>query len=450
MPFSTVERRSLFSVSQLNYATKMLLEDNLSSIQVIGEISNLSRPASGHLYFTLKDTRAQIRCALFKRQAQNLDFALENGLEIIVNANTSLYEARGDYQLIINSAQTSGDGALRQAFEQLKQQLQAQGIFSTQHKKSLPKIPKGIGIITSPTGAAIRDILSVLARRFPAIPVTLYPVMVQGDNAKNQISQAIITANQRKDCDVLILARGGGSLEDLWAFNEEMVAHAIFDSHIPIISGIGHETDTSIADYVADFRAATPTAAAEHCTPDGNQLLMQFKSYEQQLTKIITAQLMQRSRHVDWLTKNLNQQRPDKQLGFKAQKLQDLHHRLQRGIQQRLQQTKQQLTQQNTVLHLHSPKTRLQRLSTQTNSLKQRLNISINHRIYTAQQQLQNSVKSLQLISPLATLERGYTLTYDTKKKIIQSSYELKTGQIIKTRLAQGSITSKIQHINHE
>lgn len=439
----------IFSVSQLNNKAKSLLEQELSYIQVIGEISNLSRPASGHLYFSLKDDRSQVRCALFKRQAQRLNFTPENGLQILVNANTSLYEARGDYQLIINNAQETGDGALQKSFEQLKEKLANKGLFSAEHKKDLPTIPQSIGIITSATGAAIQDILSVLKRRFPSIPLIIYPVMVQGTEAKYQINQALITANQRKECDVIILARGGGSLEDLWAFNEEMVAKAIFKSRTPVVSGIGHETDTTIADYVADFRAATPTAAAEHITPDVQHWKNQFAAYQQHLSQLIQNKLLERARHLDWLDKNLNQQHPGKQLQIKSQRLAELNSRLQQSLRHHLAQSKNQLNSQQSALMQLNPAYKVQQLKAKFTLLNSRLHNNINSTLQKNKNQLQLLSTSLNIISPLSTLDRGYTLT-SREASLIHSSQDLEIGDTIKTHFANGTATSKIQSTSHD
>ena len=267
-PVATTPRK-IYTVSQLNRETGQLLSRHFLSIRVEGEISNLSTPASGHVYFSLKDANAQVRCAMFKNQRRRGGFKPENGKQVIVTAEVSLYEPRGDYQLIVEHIEEAGDGALRRAFDALKLKLSAEGLFDAANKQSLPALPKAIGVITSPSGAAIRDILTVLQRRFPAIPVIIYPTAVQGTNAQHEIAGAIAIANKSWQCDVLILARGGGSLEDLWAFNEEKVARAIATSSIPIISGIGHETDFTIADFAADLRAPTPSAAAEHASNSG-------------------------------------------------------------------------------------------------------------------------------------------------------------------------------------
>ncbi len=450
MDYFTPSKQTIYSVSQLNRDVKLLLEQNFFSIQVSGEISNLSRPSSGHLYFSLKDERAQVRCALFKSQAQRLKFVPENGLQIQASANVSLYEARGDYQLIINQMQEAGDGALRRAFEQLKAKLDAKGFFSPEHKKQLPLIPAAIGIITSASGAAIRDILSVLARRFPSIPIIIYPVMVQGNEAKYEINQAIITANQRKECDVLLLARGGGSLEDLWAFNEEMVANAIYKSHIPIISGIGHETDTTIADYVADLRAATPTAAAEHCTPDGQQWLGQFQAYEQRLSQLIKNSIQQTAQQLDWLTKNLQLQHPGKQLQIKAQRLDELELRLTNTLKNQLNQANARLAAHHAQLWQYNPAHKVQQLKNQYLTLNNRLNTHITTKLHERHEKLAHLSQTLNIVSPLATLQRGYTLSTDQQGKLITSTQHLKVGQTFNTRLATGSFSSQIREIKHE
>ncbi|GFO70929.1 exodeoxyribonuclease VII large subunit [Bathymodiolus japonicus methanotrophic gill symbiont] len=445
----TTSNTTVYSVSQLNRQVKSLLEQNFFSIQVTGEISNLSRPASGHLYFSLKDDRAQVRCALFRSQAQQLKFIPENGLQIQASANVSLYEARGDYQLIVSQVQETGDGALRRAYEQLKVKLADKGLFAPEHKKPLPLIPKAIGIITSPSGAAIRDILSVLARRFPSIPVIIYPVMVQGNEAKYAINQAIISANKRKECDVLLLARGGGSLEDLWAFNEAMVANAIYKSRIPIITGIGHETDTTIADYVADLRAATPTAAAEHCTPDRQQWLEQFIAYEQRLSQLINNKIQQATQHLDWLTKNLQLQHPGKQLQIMSQRLDELELRLSNTLQNQLAQAQAKLKTQHARLWQYNPAHTVEQLKAQYLNLNSRLNSNIKNKLHEQHEKLAHLSQTLNIVSPLATLNRGYTLSTDENNKLITSTQQLNVGQTIKTRLATGSISSQIQEINH-
>jgi len=260
--------RDVYTVSRLNQTARQLLEQGLPRIWLEGELSNLSRPSSGHLYFTLKDSRAQIRGAMFRNRNQLLRFRPQEGMQMLVRCRISLYEPRGDYQLIAESMEEAGDGALQRAFEELKRKLDLEGLLRAEHKQPLPLLPRRIGVVTSPSGAAIRDVLSVLKRRFPAIPVMVYPVPVQGKEAGREIAAMLHRAGERRECDVLILTRGGGSLEDLWAFNEEVVARAIHDCPVPVISAVGHEVDFTIADFVADQRAPTPSAAAELASPD--------------------------------------------------------------------------------------------------------------------------------------------------------------------------------------
>ena len=273
--------REVYTVSQLNQAAKNLLEGSFPLIWISGEISNLSQPSSGHMYLTLKDEAAQVRCAMFRFRNSLLSFAPKNGMQVLARAKVSLYEGRGEFQLIIEHMEEAGDGLLRRKFDELKHRLAALGLFNHEHKKPLPALPQCIGVVTSATGAAIRDIISVLKRRMPAIPIMIYPAAVQGSEAAGQIVKAINLANQRQECDVLIVGRGSGSLEDLWPFNEEIVAHAIFNSEIPIISAVGHEIDYTIADFVADVRAATPSAAAELISPHQQELLQQVQLHSQ-------------------------------------------------------------------------------------------------------------------------------------------------------------------------
>lgn len=276
-----------YTVSQLNHEVNTLLNNRLGTVTVIGEISNLSRPSSGHLYFSLKDENAQIRCALFRFQHQRIDFTLEHGQQVIVQASVGLYEPRGDFQLIVQHIQLAGAGKLQIAFDALKKKLANKGWFDETHKKSLPAFPKKIGVITSSTAAALHDILKVLKKRMASVEIIIYPTLVQGELAANNIVRAIETANTRAECDVLILARGGGSLEDLWPFNEELVAHAIFHSKIPLITGIGHQTDFTIADFVADVRAPTPSAAAEMASPDQYELIQRLDQSENHLKRVM-------------------------------------------------------------------------------------------------------------------------------------------------------------------
>jgi exodeoxyribonuclease VII large subunit len=326
-------QRDVYSVSRLNREARGLLESAFPRLWVEGEISNLARPVSGHLYFTLKDARAQVSCALFRNRATRLGFSPENGSQVLIQAQVSLYEARGNYQLIVNQMEEAGDGALRRAFEQLKNRLHKEGLFEAQHKQPLPRLPRCIGVITSPSGAAIRDVLTVLRRRFPGIPVIIYPTQVQGETAAGQIVAAIQTADSRAECDVLLLTRGGGSLEDLWPFNEEVVARAVFACKLPMVSAVGHEIDFVITDFVADQRAATPSAAAELLSPDQTELDNRFRQLDSRLYALLRQRLQQHRDQLNWLTKRMQQSHPGRQLQQQAQRLDDLELRLSRAWQ---------------------------------------------------------------------------------------------------------------------
>jgi exodeoxyribonuclease VII large subunit len=439
---------NILTVTQLNHAVSQLLEDHFMTVLVQGELSNLSQPSSGHCYFSLKDTNAQIRCALFRNQMLRLNFKPENGKQVVVRARVSLYEPRGDYQLIVESMELAGDGRLRQAFEELKRKLAAEGLFDSAHKKTLPVLPCAIGVITSATGAALHDILTVLKRRFTAIPVIIYPVAVQGEQAKHEIAQAIMIANQRQECDVLIVGRGGGSLEDLWAFNEEIVARAIFASNIPIISAVGHETDVTIADFVADFRAATPSAAAELASPDQSQWLSRFVQFEQRLQQLLQRKINQQQQTLDLLSKRLAQQSIEQKLVRNQQHLSALRKRLTQAIQNKLQQQHNLLAVKTAKVWQHNPAITIRHYQHRRAYLSHRLLSAIEQRLQQHQQRLVTASQTLNAVSPLATLSRGYALTIDPRSgQIIRSVTQLKQGDIIETRLAQGSFSSEIKTI---
>lgn len=396
-PMSTPSK-AVLSVSELNQSTQRLLEECFPAVWVEGEISNLAKPTSGHFYFTLKDPKAQIRCAMFRPKAQRLDFELRNGLLIQVLAKVSLYPDRGDYQLIVDRIEMAGDGLLKKAYEELVAKLTKEGLFEERWKKPLPLIPKHIGVITSPTGAAIRDILSVLKRRFPSIPVIIYPTKVQGAEAMQEIVQAITIANKHNIADVLILARGGGSLEDLWPFNEEKVARAIFDSQIPIVSGVGHEIDFTIADFVADQRAPTPSAAAELVVPDQNAFVQKLQVLENRLIHEVTKYFQHQAQRLDWLTKQIRH--PGQQIANQLQSLAVLNTRLITAMQQYLK---------------------------------------------TKDLALKNAMRALDTVSPLATLSRGYAiLSLQDNDHIVRSVQEVKQGDKIQIRLTDGSIKADV------
>jgi len=445
---STSTQRNILTVTQLNRATSQLLGEHFLSILVEGEISNLSMPSSGHLYFSLKDANAQVRCAMFKTQQRRLVFKLKNGKQVVVKAQVSLYEPRGDFQLIIESVEEAGDGALRRTFDALKLKLSEEGLFDAANKQRLPALPKAIGVITSPSGAAIRDILTVLKRRFAAIPVIIYPVAVQGNNAKYEIARAINLANEHKQCDVIILGRGGGSLEDLWAFNEEMVARAIFASAIPVISAVGHETDVTIADFVADLRAATPSAAAEHATPDQQEWLSRFVHLETRLQQQLQRKLSQKQQSLGWLVKRLQQQHPGQKLARNAQRMDELESRLNQVMQARLRHNNSRVEAVIAKLWQHNPAAAINSYKQRQDYLHKRLVTAARHKLEQLNQHLLNYSQTLHAVSPLATLNRGYSLAFlQSSGQIIRSTDHLRPGDIVETRLAEGRFTSQIKDI---
>ncbi len=439
--------RNPLSVSQLNRQAKRLLEGHFQSVWVEGEISNLARPSSGHWYFSLKDNSAQIKCAMFRSSNARLRFNVEAGQQVMVRAKLSLYEARGDYQLIVEHMEPAGDGALAKAFEALKAKLQAEGLFDPDHKQDLPTIPQHIAVITSSTGAAIRDILIVLARRFAGIPVTIVPVAVQGRSAGMEIATAIARVNQlaasgQFDFDVILTGRGGGSLEDLWAFNEEIVARAIYDSTLPVVSAVGHEVDFTIADFVADVRAATPSAAAELLSPDGEDLLNTFAGYRQLLTQRLGSTLQHYQQKVDWLRARLRH--PGSRLLEHHQRLDELEIRLGKSWQRHLQQAHLRLQLIHSQLQQHTPDNHIQRQKLSVASLYKRLERQILQQLEKQHQRLRSSMHLLNTVSPLATLDRGYAIVTDEQGQIVRDTSHLTKNQSVKTRLGRGTFTSTI------
>jgi exodeoxyribonuclease VII large subunit len=440
--------KKIYSVSELNRETKTLLSNHFSTIQVEGEISNLSTPSSGHIYFSLKDSKAQIRCAMFKSQLRRVDFTPENGKQIIISAQVSLYETRGDYQLIVDKMQESGDGRLQRAFEQLKTKLLNEGLFEQSRKQDLPEIPKQIGVITSPTGAAIHDVLSVLQRRFPSIPILIYPTVVQGEEAILGISSAIETANQQKQVDVILLVRGGGSIEDLWAFNEELVARAIAQSKIPIICGIGHEVDFTIADFVADLRAPTPSAAAENAVPNQKTWLLKFQAIQLQLQQAMQRRLLFFQQSINWLRNSLQQLHPGQKLLAHAQALDNLEFRLIRAMQNTINHKQSRFKNDSYRLQRQNLEDRILRYQEQQKYLTNRLNRSMHQSLEKMQTKYITLVQTLNAVSPLATLERGYAIVSDVDGGVvISSSQQLSVDDKIKIRFSQGSIVSQVKEI---
>lgn len=450
MPKNSATRteREIYSVSRLNREARSLLENAFGRVWIEGEISNLARPASGHLYFTLKDASAQISCALFKNRAQLPGFKPVEGAHVIARARVSLYEPRGGFQLIVDSMEEAGEGALRRNFEALKQRLNQEGLFDPAHKRPVPPMPSTIGVITSPGGAAIRDILTVLKRRFPATRVIIYPSLVQGEAAADQLVAAISTADQRAEVDVLLLTRGGGSLEDLWPFNEERVARAVHACQLPIVSAIGHEIDFVITDFVADERAATPSAAAEMLSPDRLELKITLEKLQRRLTGLISDRLKHWQQQLQWLAKHLQQQHPGHRLQQQNQRLDELEQQLQTRLTHKLQQLASRVRELKSRLLQHTPQHQLSRLAQTLAVLKKRLEQSMLYQLERKRQRCQTLAHSLDTVSPLATLQRGYSITTDVSTgRIITNSAGLAVGQLLETRLGQGRVSSKITEI---
>ncbi len=442
----TAPRRDIFTVSRLNREVRELLEGSFPLIWVEGEVSNFARPASGHWYFTLKDESAQVRCAMFRNRNYLLGFTPENGTQVLVRARLSLYEARGDYQLIVEHLEEAGDGALRRAFEALKQRLAAEGLFAEEKKRPLPRLPRRIGVITSPTGAAIRDILSVLRRRFPAIPVLIYPVPAQGRDAAPEIARMIRRAGERRDCDVLILARGGGSLEDLWAFNEECVARAIHDCPIPIVSGVGHEIDVTIADFAADLRAPTPSGAAELVSPDGEAWRSRLRRDTDRLHLVMQRRLNEDRRHLQWLATRLRQQHPGQRLLQWHQRLDELEQRLTRGLHARLHANQARLRELRAHLLRHHPLAHIQRHQAQCQRQRQHLVQHMRHRLQDLQRRMEGLGRALDAISPLATLGRGYAIVSRLPAgEVLRDAGKARPGDTVEARLAQGRLVCEVK-----
>ena len=441
--------RQVLTVSDLNRAAKAILEGSLPLLWVEGEISNLSRPASGHLYFSLKDAQAQVRCALFRNRGLLLRFKPADGMHVLLRARVSLYVARGDFQLIVEHMEEAGHGALQRAFEELKQKLAAEGLFAAEHKRPLQAVPRTIGVITSPSGAALRDILSVIRRRYPVARVVLYPVPVQGEGAGDRIAAMIKTASRRGECDVLILSRGGGSLEDLWAFNEETVARAIYDCAIPVVSGVGHEEDFSIADFVADLRAPTPSGAAELVTPDNETWVRALTQYGVRLRQGLARQLQATTERLQWCRQRLRQLHPGRALQERMQRLDELDVRLKRSMQNLVAGRGAQLAMLTAGVRQHDPWQRLQLLGGRFTDLGRRLQAATNNNLFTRSSRLALAIRALQAVSPLATLNRGYAIVSDASSgKLLTSVADAHRGQSIRAGLADGSLLATVQHID--
>jgi exodeoxyribonuclease VII large subunit len=441
------KERSVYSVSELNNAVARLLEQEFAWVWVEGEISNLATPASGHIYFTQKDAGAQVRCAMFRGRNRELRFKPENGSQVVVRGKVSLYEVRGDYQLIVDRMEQAGAGALQRKFEELKQKLAAEGLFSEASKQDIPEIPTCIGVVTSRTGAAIRDVLSVIARRFPSVPVKLYPVPVQGEEAAPAIRHALELAQQHAACDVLLLVRGGGSLEDLWSFNEESVARAIFNCMIPVVSGVGHEVDITIADFVADHRAATPTAAAEAVTPDQHAWMQTLDWYNVRLEKLVTEKLARLGERLSWIRTRLTQQHPLTILQRLRQQVHDMDRRMRITLDYKLSSANDRMQHVQTRLLSHSPAVAIHSYRNRIDYLQQQAQYRIKSMLEQRSATLRTLASTLNAISPLQTLSRGYSITSDSEGQMITRADSVAPHALIKTRLHIGQLISRVEKI---
>ncbi|TOI94944.1 exodeoxyribonuclease VII large subunit [Vibrio parahaemolyticus] len=436
--------QNIFTVSRLNAEVRLLLENEMGIVWLVGEISNFSAPVSGHWYLTLKDSRAQVKCAMFRGNNRRVTFKPANGNQVLVKARLSLYEPRGDYQLIIESMQPEGDGRLQQEFEELKMKLAAEGLFAQTNKLPLPEHPKRVGVITSKTGAALYDILDVLKRRDPSLPVVIYPTMVQGDDAAIQIAQAIGRANSRNECDVLIVGRGGGSLEDLWCFNNEILARTIAASQIPIISAVGHEVDMTIADFVADVRAPTPSAAAELVSRDNSHKDQSLVAKQHKLASAMRYYLAQQKQQSAQLLHRLERQHPSYQLQRRSQQLDELDMRLRRAMQRFIDTRQQAVERKHHRLQLNSPVKHLAQQKSRLERIEHKLLDAMDRKLLTMRHQLAIAAEKLDTVSPLATLNRGYSITQTEQGKVVTSADDVKTGDLLVTRLANGEIHSTV------
>jgi len=478
--------KEVYAVSRLVREARGVLEGSFPLIWVEGEISNLAMPASGHIYFTLKDEVAQVRCAMFRNRNRNVRFTPKNGMQILLRVRVTLYEGRGEFQLVVEHMEEAGSGALQRAYEALKHRLGDEGLFDQAHKKDLPILPQSIGVVSSPDGAAVHDILTVLNRRFPAANVILYPVAVQGGDSAKQIANMITLADRRQECDVLIIGRGGGSLEDLWSFNDEQVARALFTCETPVISAVGHEVDFTIADFVADVRAPTPSAAAELSVPDVTQWLARIQSHSHRLSLLIKHRLHDEKRHLSNLQQRLPQ--PLTSINQQMQRLDQLGQRFNRSWQQVINTKRQQLdywsvrlkhpqarieANQYKITHLNerlqqSLKQKLDQLSSGHKALNQRLLlrsplaniIQQKGRVEKSENQLSNAIqiiiqnhkadlsqkiRTLAAVSPLNTLERGYSITTEGKTgQVIRHADDVELGQEINIQLQSGQLNCQV------
>ncbi len=447
IPLTIDSEDTVYTVSDLNSEVKWLLDNQFGSVWVEGEISNLMRARTGHLYFSLKDSRSQLRCAMFRNDNRRVQFEPTNGQKILCRGRLGIYEQRGDYQMVVDRMTEIGVGALQQQFEATKKRLHAEGLFDESHKKPLPPFPKSIGLVTSPTGAALQDALNVLRRRYRCAELIVYPVTVQGKTAAPSIVKMLSIANQRAECDVLILMRGGGSLEDLWAFNEESVARAVYASELPIICGVGHEVDYSIADMVADVRAPTPSAAAELVSPDQAKLQIALNNVQQRLARAVIQTGVENSNYLQKLSRRLANHHPSQRLRQRAQRCDELDMRLQRAAQMSVNRASSSINQLQHRLRNVSPQREVARRFDRLMQLTSQLQNTFKGQFTAAKVRLAGDIRALETISPLNTLARGYAIVQTSDGEVITSATQVKKDQQIEVRVASGEIGAKVNRI---
>ena len=447
MPTNLTDPREIYSVSEINQQIKRAIDSNFALLWVEGEISNLARPASGHLYFSIKDKNAQLRCVMFRTSSQRVPFEISSGLQVIIRAKASLYEARGDLQLIVDGMEEAGFGALQRQFEALKIKLFEEGLFDPMAKKEIPSFPAEIAIITSPSSAAVKDFLKVAQRRYPGCKKTIYSVPVQGEQAASTIINAIRAANIHAKADVIVLIRGGGSIEDLWSFNDESLARAIAASKIPIVTGIGHEVDYTIADFVADLRAPTPSAAAELTCPEADVLNAMLANTRRTLNRVSINLINTFAQSTDWLSRRLQRTHPSSIINTQKLSLQRLLDRLQRGTRVNTKNTQHQMQNLLYRMHSHSPQMLLATKQSHASSLNSRLHETIRQQLYQMKHKFQICTTIMNAVSPLNTLQRGYSITtkYHHASEVINHYSQVKKGDQLTTYFAAGVVISLVE-----
>ncbi len=447
--FSETQRK-VYTVSRLNGEVRRLLLDHFEPIHLEGEISNLAQPASGHVYFSLKDDNAQVRCAMFRSRNRTLGFKPENGMQVLVHARVDLYEVRGDFQLIVNFMEVAGRGELHRRFEQLKRKLADEGLFDQARKRPIPEIPRRVGVVTSRDGAALHDVLTTLKKRFPATEVVVYPTPVQGDEAPAAICRMIETANSRRETDVLILARGGGSLEDLWAFNEERVARAVAASALPIITGIGHEVDFTIADFVADDHAPTPTAAAQRASPDRNALLQNVAGLHRRMKSRLTERLRAAGQTLTLQQSQLMRFHPAARIEQWMQKMDEAAERLRLGAKSFTDDAARRLAFLKAALDHRAPLGDVRAAAARSANAAKAMNLAAERTVQARRHRLDQLSARLDALSPLATLQRGYAIAVNEQGAAIRTIGSVEVGQKIEVRVADGRIGAAVEKLRRK